>query len=541
MKGGEKMQDARKSPYDLIKEFTENYVEKLFYFSLKKTGNNAEAEDLTQDIALQIIIAFNKGTIPINLSAYIWQIARNRYSVWAKEKHKKYKAVTGTDIGDYEIEDGSKSVLDEMIDSMQLALLRRELAFIKKDYRSILVAYYIENKSIKEIADIVSLSQNAVKQKLFRARQLLKEGMDMAREFGKRSYKPEGIIFAASGSQPTGLPWNVVQRKIPKNILLQANNNPSTLEELSIELGIALPYMEEEVEILHKATLLEKHGDKYITNFFILDKECLLEVYNILRSEALERSKLLNEFMDEKMSDIRALGIAEAHIEDNAIRWWLIPDCIDRLIENTSKEQTIYTPPKRANGECWGFVGYEMVDLPEATMCGHNGSGQPDSRFWAYKYGSYSMDEQCGEPAYEEAMLLCDCIRNRRNTATLSDSEKLIWKYIDGKYIHADENGNTVPDILVFENGSYEEINRIFKEHRNYGKLLQNTKRAYNAIEALFKKYSHRVLHDSLGYYIKMEMYAMRLMAIHDLVDQKLLFPPEDTSKSTYGMHVMLK
>ena len=535
------MQDAKRNFDDLIKDFSDNYMEKLFYFSLKKTGNHTDAEDLTQDIILQVITAFSKGILPVNLPAWIWQIARNRYSLWAKEKHKKSISVSGSDISDYEIEDISKNVLDEMIYAEQLALLRRELAFIKRDYRDILVAYYIENKSIKEIADIVSLSQNAVKQKLFRARQLLKEGMDMAREFGKRSYKPEGIIFAASGNQPTGLPWNVVQRKIPKNILLQANNNPSTLEELSIELGIALPYMEEEVEILHKATLLEKHGDKYITNFFILDKECLLEVYDILKSEALERSRLLNEFMDEKMSDIRALGIAEAHIDNNAIRWWLVPDCIDDLIENTNKEQTIYTPPKRANGECWGFVGYEMVELPEATMCGHNGSGQPNSRFWAYKYGSYSMQEQVGEPAYEEAMLLCDCIRNRRNTATFSDSEKLIWKYINGKYIHSDENGNTVPDILVFENGSYEKIHEIFKEHRNYESLLQNTTRAYNAIEALFKKYSHRVLHDSLGYYIKMEMYAMRLMAIHDLVDQKLLFPPEDPQKSTYGMHVMLK
>lgn len=48
----------------LINEFTENYMEKLFYFCLKKTGSHIEAEDLTQDIALQIITALNKGTIP---------------------------------------------------------------------------------------------------------------------------------------------------------------------------------------------------------------------------------------------------------------------------------------------------------------------------------------------------------------------------------------------------------------------------------------------------------------------------------------------
>ena len=72
MKGGEEMQEPNEIRDRLIKEFTENYMEKLFYFCLKKTGNHAEAEDLTQDIALQIVTALNKGTIPTNISAYLF-------------------------------------------------------------------------------------------------------------------------------------------------------------------------------------------------------------------------------------------------------------------------------------------------------------------------------------------------------------------------------------------------------------------------------------------------------------------------------------
>ena len=258
--------------YDiLIKEFTENYMEKLFYFCLKKTGGTDEAEELTQEISLNIFSALNKGSVPTNFSAWVWKIARNRYSMWATKKHIRNESVTGSDIEDYEIEDKKTSILDEMIHKEQLSLLRRELAFIKSDYRNILVAYYIENRPIREIAQSLSLSETTVKQRLHRARSILKEGMDMTREFGKRSYNPENITFAASGSQPSGLPWKAVQRSIPQNILLQASNNPSTVEELSIELGIALPYMEEEVELLYKATLLEKQGNRYITNFFILD------------------------------------------------------------------------------------------------------------------------------------------------------------------------------------------------------------------------------------------------------------------------------
>ena len=157
------MQEANELRDRLINEFAENYMEKLFYFCLKKTGNNADTEDLTQDIAFQIISALNKGTVPTSFSAWVWQIARNRYSVWAKEKHSRNESVTGSDIGDYEIEDESENILDELIHTEQMALLRRELAFIKSDYRNIVVAYYIENRSIREIASSLSLSENAVK------------------------------------------------------------------------------------------------------------------------------------------------------------------------------------------------------------------------------------------------------------------------------------------------------------------------------------------------------------------------------------------
>lgn len=235
------MQETNEMRDRLTLNFVGNYMETLFFFCLKKTGSSIDAEDLTQDIALQIITALNKGMIPAHFSAWVWQIARNRYSVWAKEKHNRNASVTGSDIGDYEIEDENRTVLDEMIHAEQLALLRRELAFIRSDFRDIVVAYYIDNRNLRDIASALSLSENTVKQKLFRARHILKEGMDMAREFGKRSFHPEDVTFAASGSQPSGLPWSVVQRRIPKNILLQANNNPSTVEELSVELGGGAP------------------------------------------------------------------------------------------------------------------------------------------------------------------------------------------------------------------------------------------------------------------------------------------------------------
>ena len=268
------MQETNKMRDQLLNEFAENYMEKLFYFCLKKTGSHIVAEDLAQDVALQIITALNKGIIPTSFSAWIWQIARNRYSVWAKEKHNRNESVTGFDIGDYEIEDESENILDEMIHTEQMALLRRELAFIKSDYRNIVVAYYIENKSVRDIASSLSISISAVQQRLHRVRIILKEGMNMAREFGKRSYKPEQIAFVQNGRDgKKGQPGSIVSHLLYKNIFLETYENPQTAEELSLELGIALPYMEDELEFLVREQLLTKNENKYQTAFTIIIKE----------------------------------------------------------------------------------------------------------------------------------------------------------------------------------------------------------------------------------------------------------------------------
>ena len=288
------MQEANKTYNRLMREFAENYMEKLFYFCLKKTGDQTEAEDLTQDIALQIVISLNKGTVPTGFSAWVWQIARNRYSVWAKRKRKRRESVTGSDIGDYEIEDESEGILDGIIRTEETALLRRELAFIKSDYRNIVVAYYIENKSVRDIALSLSLSESAVKQRLFRARQILKEGMDMAREFGKLSYRPENIAFWVNGLPgANGEPRIYVSRSLSKNIMLAAYRTPATAEELAMEVGVALPYMEEELSTLVDATLMKKNGDKYETNFFIVSAEAQEKIFAHLRGIAPELTKAI--------------------------------------------------------------------------------------------------------------------------------------------------------------------------------------------------------------------------------------------------------
>ncbi len=332
--GGENMQKANDLRDRLILEFTDRYMEKLFYFYLKKTGSHIEAEELTQDAAFQIITALYKGTIPTSFSAWVWQIARNRYAAWAREKHARNALVTCSDIGDYDIEDESEDILDEMMHTEQMALLRRELAFIKGEYRNIIVAYYIESKNVREIASSLSLSTNTVKSRLLRARQILKEGMDMARKFGKLSYSPENISFINNGlCGANGEPWNYISRSLCKNILLAAYRTPSTAEELAMEIGVALPYMEDELCALTEATLLKKNDNKYETAFFIVSAAAQEKINAHLREITPALTKAVIAAMEyevcRKNEHCPAWHEGYQPLED--MKWTLLMEQTDRI------------------------------------------------------------------------------------------------------------------------------------------------------------------------------------------------------------------
>ena len=480
------MQETNKMRDQLINEFAENYMEKLFYFCLKKTGSHIEAEDLTQEVALQIITALNKGTIPTSFSAWIWQIARNRYSVWAKEKHNRNESVTGSDIGDYEIEDESENILDEMIHTEQMALLRRELAFIKSDYRNIVVAYYIENKSVRDIASSLSISISAVQQRLHRARIILKEGMNMAREFGKRSYKPEQIAFVQNGRDgKKGQPWSIISHLLYKNIFLETYENPQTAEELSLELGIALPYMEDELEFLVREQLLTKNENKYQTAFTIISKEEQRKKYdnNKKVQQALTEKicKLIDTYINEDGSKINY-----DYVGYEVAKWALIVRTFDWLqwsantANNTSVEYKNSYPTRPDDG-AWTLTGYENIDWKKPEFVGQHGylshdknEVKKDIDFGQFKFIYNNIYEKTPEHlSWMEAYTLWLVCSGRIEACEKSYLEKML------EYGYLKKEGSIIPNVVIFDRNAEEPHNE---------ELSQKLTSLKNEIFALFNQ-----------------------------------------------------
>ena len=177
--------------------YCNEFLEKIYYFCLKKTGDVLSAEDLSSEISAEIFSALHKDMLPEHFEAWVWQIARNRFARWVRQKK-----INGAEIFDEEVvaqvavED---NVEDAVLRPEEIQELRRELSLLTKEYRELLVAYYVKNQRIATIAQTLSVPEGTVKTRLAKAREKLKEGMQMARTFGKLSYAPEEIEFCQSG------------------------------------------------------------------------------------------------------------------------------------------------------------------------------------------------------------------------------------------------------------------------------------------------------------------------------------------------------
>lgn len=358
-------------------EFVEQYMEKLFYFCLKKTGNNYEAEDLTQDIALQVLTALQGGTEPRNFAAWVWQIARNRYSVWADRKHKRGEHELDCAPEDCEIEDESERLPETMIHNESLWVLRRELAFIRSDYRDIVVAHYIDGKSLREIAEGLSLPESTVKQRLYRARKIIQEGMEMAREFGVRSYKPDTIMWSniCDRTGDRGQPHTLNEPKLNQNIFAVAYGTPQSAEDLAIEMGVSLPYMEDTLELLTKETLLTKQNRKYETAFPIISRDAQEKMRDYFTEGMSRLLPPLEEGIDHMMAQYREAGLSfygDYQTYEDA-KWVLLMYMymgFYDMCSNTPKHKLGLT--KRPDRGVWDIVGFEKTDIPNKSVGNHH-------------------------------------------------------------------------------------------------------------------------------------------------------------------------
>ena len=166
------------------------YERRVFALLVRMIGSRAEAEDLAQEVFVQVFKAIGSFRGESKLSTWIYRIAVN-----LSKNRSKYLRVRRTDHQEEldTLEGGSPAAEprrghvapaerpDEVMAGHQLErIVRAAILELEPNFRECLVLRDIEDLSYEEIAAITGLPEGTVKSRIFRARTQLKEIVERA-------------------------------------------------------------------------------------------------------------------------------------------------------------------------------------------------------------------------------------------------------------------------------------------------------------------------------------------------------------------------
>lgn len=155
------MKDRLVRPADQIERIMDTYGNMLFRLCLLTLGNTSDAEDALQETLIRY---FQKAPIFENSEhekAWLIKVATNKCKDMLRF-HKRHSCVNIEEVNEYTQEITSYGILDALME-------------IPEKFRTVLLLYYIEEYSIREIAQIIGKTSSAVKMRLQKGRRLLRE------------------------------------------------------------------------------------------------------------------------------------------------------------------------------------------------------------------------------------------------------------------------------------------------------------------------------------------------------------------------------
>ncbi|MDD3063178.1 MAG: sigma-70 family RNA polymerase sigma factor [Massilibacteroides sp.] len=160
---------VQKGDFKAFEILVSRYEKKIFRFFFRMGAQASDSEDLTQEVFIQAFRGLSKYQARNLFSAWIFTIARNVYKNFLDKQIRNNKLLNlqkNSEDCHNQVAVTQKNSLDE-VEAM--------LSPLPEEYRRVMVLKYISDMSCKEISQIENISESAVKQRLFRAREMIRE------------------------------------------------------------------------------------------------------------------------------------------------------------------------------------------------------------------------------------------------------------------------------------------------------------------------------------------------------------------------------
>lgn len=145
------------------RRISEKYIDTVYRAALSCCKNKADAEDAVQNAFMKLLKTDTEFTDDEHIKRWLIRVAVNECkNVW---KSFRYRNIVS-------FEELEKE--PEYFDSSQSELFS-EIMKLPKKYSTVIHLYYYEGYSVKEISEILNISQSNVQIRLMRARNKLKE------------------------------------------------------------------------------------------------------------------------------------------------------------------------------------------------------------------------------------------------------------------------------------------------------------------------------------------------------------------------------
>jgi RNA polymerase sigma-70 factor (ECF subfamily) len=178
---------ARAGDRDLFEHVVQRYHRPVASFIHRMIGDYDTALDLTQEVFLKVYTSLDRYDEQYRFSTWLFKIASNHTIDHLRKQHGKLLSLDGPD-GEMEI--GGRGFASEAASPERQSILNQRRTIIESamaclplSYRQVMMLRHVADLSYEEIVEITGLPMGTVKNRIFRAREamrqeLLKRGID---------------------------------------------------------------------------------------------------------------------------------------------------------------------------------------------------------------------------------------------------------------------------------------------------------------------------------------------------------------------------
>lgn len=159
-----------------FRELVNRWEPRLYYYLRRIIEDEDAVWDILQETWLSVFESIRKLKDPLRFPAWLYQISHNK-AVSFLRKENKYTQMTDEQMAKYCENNTAISVVKE-----QAELVHELLGKLKLAHREVLTLYFLEGFSIKEMTQVIGVSEGTVKSRLHYAKNKLYEALKGAKD-----------------------------------------------------------------------------------------------------------------------------------------------------------------------------------------------------------------------------------------------------------------------------------------------------------------------------------------------------------------------